>query len=212
VRYANRDEAGRVLADALAGYAGDGSVLVLGLPRGGVPVAAQIARALPAALDVWMVRKLGAPGHPEFAVGALAEGGVRLVDAPVVRRLGISEAQLAEIIARETAELERRAAAYRSDHAAPDLTDRLVILVDDGLATGLTMRASVASVRQQSPRRVVVAVPVAPPDTCRVLEREADEVVCPWTPEPFIAVGRHYLDFEPPSDEEVRRLLLPPAG
>jgi putative phosphoribosyl transferase len=205
--FRDRSHAGRYLATKLRRYAGRPDVVVLGLPRGGVPVADEVARALGAPLDVFLVRKLGVPGREELAMGAIASGGVRVVNEDVVRQLGIPEAVLDEAAAEERQELDRRAAAYRDGRPAPELRDKTVILVDDGLATGSTMRAAVAAVRQLGPARVVVAVPVGAAETCAEFRGEADEVVCAVTPEPFFAVGSWYEDFTQTSDEEVRELL-----
>jgi predicted phosphoribosyltransferase len=180
---------------------------VLALPRGGVPVAYEVARRLGAPLDVFVVRKLGLPGHEEFAMGALASGGVIVVDRPVIQSLGISSGAIEAAIAREQAELARRERLYRGDRPPLDVTGKTVILVDDGLATGSTMRAAVAGLRQRGARRIVVGVPIASPDTCEDLAREVDDIVCAATPEPFVAVGLWYENFEQTSDEEVRQLL-----
>jgi predicted phosphoribosyltransferase len=204
--YRDRTEAGQYLAGRLASYRGS-DVLVLGLPRGGVPVAYEIAAALDAPLDVFVVRKLGVPGHPELAMGALASGGVRVLNEEVITELGISPEQVEAVTFSEQAELVRREQRYREGRRLPPLEGRTVILVDDGLATGSTMRAAVAAVRQHRPRRVVVAVPVGARETCRVLASEADEVVCGRIPEPFYAVGLWYQDFTQTTDDEVRELL-----
>jgi predicted phosphoribosyltransferase len=205
--YGDRSEAGRALAAGLADYAGRPDVLVLALPRGGVPVAYEVAKALDAPLDVFLVRKLGVPGQPELALGAIASGGVRMLNDDVVRALGVSPGVVDAIAAEERAELERREREYRGDRPAPELRDRTVILVDDGLATGASMRAAVAAVRRGDPARIVVAVPVGAPSTCRDLLRLVDEVVCPRSPERFHAVGLWYHDFSQTTDEEVRDLL-----
>lgn len=206
-KFRDRTEAGQVLARRLAEYAGDEDVLVLALPRGGVPVAYEVARALGAPLDLFLVRKLGLPGHEEFAMGAIATGGVRVMNEQVAGRFRVPERYVAEVEARERAELERRERAYRGDRPPPELAGRTVILVDDGLATGSTMRAAAEAVRQMGPRRVVVAVPVAARETCDAFREEVDEVVCAWTPEPFMAVGLWYQDFTQTTDDEVRALL-----
>jgi len=206
-RFADRADAGRRLAERLRDYAGRENVVVLGLPRGGVPVAAEVARALEAPLDVFLVRKLGVPGREELAFGAIASGGARVLNPDVVGSLGIDERTIEEVSARERAELERRAEAYRGTAAPPDLRDRTVILVDDGLATGASMRAAVEAVRGLGPERVVVAVPAAARQTCAELERTVDEVVCLLTPEPFFAVGMWYRDFSETTDEQVRAAL-----
>ncbi len=208
----NRTHAGRVLAGLLGAYAGRSDVLVLGLPRGGVPVAYEIARALDAPLDVFLVRKLGVPGQEELAIGAIASGGVRVLNEETVRALDISEEVIAAAAEREQEELERRQRAYRDDLPPPDVHDRTVILVDDGLATGSTMRAAVAALRQLGPARIIVAVPVASADTCAELREQVDEVICFRTPEPFYAVGFWYGDFRETSDEEVRDLLTRAAA
>jgi putative phosphoribosyl transferase len=182
-------------------------LLVLGLPRGGIPVAYEVARGLGAPLDVFLVRKLGVPGQEELAMGAIATGGVRVVNHDVVRALGIPPDVLDRAAAEEARELERRERSYRGDRPEPQVDGRTVILVDDGLATGSSMRAAVAALRQLGPARSVVAVPVAAPSTCEELRREVDEVVCFATPEPFMAVGRFYDDFSQTTDEEVRELL-----
>jgi predicted phosphoribosyltransferase len=205
--FRDRVEAGDVLAGQLGHYAGRDDVLVLGLPRGGVPVAARVARALAAPLDVFVVRKLGVPGHEELAMGAIATGGVQVVNEQVVDRLGLSEAVLRQAAEAEGRELTRREQRYREGRGPPDLAGRVVILVDDGLATGSTMRAAVAAARRLGPARVVVAVPTAPASTCQRLRKEADEVVCATTPRPFRAVGYSYRSFPQTSDEEVRSLL-----
>lgn len=206
-RFPDRQEAGRVLAASLAEYSGRSDVVVLGLPRGGVPVAAEIARFLHAPLDVFVVRKVGAPMQPELAMGAVATGGVAVVNAEIVRELAISRDDFERVAARERDELERRERSYRGHRPPPDLSGKVAILVDDGLATGATMRAAVEAVRRQGPSRVIVAVPVAAPDTCEQMRTKADEVVCAATPEPFLAVGLWYRDFSQTSDEEVRELL-----
>ena len=205
--YRDRAEGGQALAAALARYADRPDVLVLALPRGGVPVAYEVARALDAPLDVFLVRKLGVPGHEELAMGAVASGGVRVLNREVVDALAIPERVIDAVTASEEQELARRERAYRDDRPPPDARDRTVILVDDGLATGSTMRAAVAALRQQGPRRIVVAVPVAAPQTLEELGQEADEAVSPLAPEPFYAVGLWYDDFSPTTDDEVRALL-----
>jgi predicted phosphoribosyltransferase len=207
--FRDRVEAGDVLAGMLAHYAGRPDVLVLALPRGGVPVAARVARALGAPLDVFVVRKLGVPGHEELAMGAIASGGVRVVNEQVVARLGLSQADLDRVAEAEARELARREQSYREGRPPPALSGRVVILVDDGLATGSTMRAAVAAARRLGPARVVVAVPTAPAPTCRGLAEEADEVICATTPRPFRAVGYSYSSFPQTADEEVRSLLRP---
>ena len=207
-RFLNRSDAGRQLAaELLPGYGGRSDVLVLGLPRGGVPVAFEIAVALDAPLDVFVVRKLGLPGHEEFGIGAIASGGVRVVDESVLRAYGVDSRTLEEITEREQRELERRERRYRDDRPFPAIQDRVVILVDDGLATGSTMRAAVAALRAEGPREIVVAVPVGAPETCSAMARLADDVVCLMTPEPFYAVGLWYENFDQTDDAEVHDLL-----
>jgi predicted phosphoribosyltransferase len=206
-RFRNRTDAGRQLAEKLATYANRPGVLVLALPRGGVPVGFEVARELGALLDVFLVRKLGVPGYEELAMGAVATGGVRVLNDEIVRGLGISDHEIDAAAARELQELARRERLYRGDRPLPDIAGRTVILVDDGLATGATMRAAIAAVRQQQPARIVVAVPTASPDTCEALKAEADDVVCAMTPEPFLAVGHWYEDFTQTTDDEVRELL-----
>src|SRR6266700_3251190 len=205
--FSNRAEAGRLLAEKLEKYAGREDVIVLGLPRGGVPVAYEVARRLNVPLDVFVVRKLGAPGFEELAVGAIASGGVRVLNDDVLRALPNADEIIESVTAKETAELQRREESYRDGRPAPELRDRVVILVDDGLATGATMRAAVKALRQRGVAKIVVAVPVGPPDTCREFEDEADETICASTPEFFQAVGQYYEDFSQTSDEEVGELL-----
>lgn len=206
-RFADRAEAGQLLAGRLSGYANRPGVVVLALPRGGVPVAYEVARALRAPLDVFLVRKLGTPGHEELAMGAIASGGVRVLNATVVRELGLPSAEIDRVAAREQEELERRERAYRDGRPPAGVRGRTVILVDDGLATGSTMRAAVRALRREGPSRIVVAVPVSAPQACDELGGEADEIVCLMTPEPFMAVGLWYRDFTPTTDDEVRDLL-----
>lgn len=205
--FSDRREAGRELAAQLQQYARRDDVIVLALPRGGVPVAFEVARALGAALDVFLVRKLGTPGHRELAMGAIASGGVRVINDDVVRYLGIPQAAIDAAAREEQAELERREAAYRHGRSLPSLENRVVILVDDGLATGSTMRAAVQAVKQQRPARVIVAVPVGARETCHDLGVLADEVLCARMPFPFSAVGQWYRNFDQTSDDEVRALL-----
>lgn len=206
-RFRNRREAGRRLAAELSRYASRADAIVLALPRGGVPVGYEVAAALHVPLDVFVVRKLGLPEHEELAMGALARGGVRILDEDLIRAARVSEGDVARVTAAEAAELERRERQYRGDRPFPDLTGKTVILVDDGLATGATMRAAITALRQEGPGRVVVAVPVAAPQTCEAFRDIADEVVCAATPEPFRAVGLWYEDFSQTTDEEVRALL-----
>lgn len=182
-------------------------MIVLGLPRGGVPVAAEVAESLDAPLDVYVVRKLGVPGHEELAMGAIGPDGVRVLNADVVGRLHIADDDIERVAARESEELERRERAYRRDRPSPDVEGKVVVIVDDGLATGSTMRAAVVALRTRRPRRIVVAVPVGAPPTCADLEEVADEVVCVRTPRLFQAVGQWYRDFAPTTDDEVARLV-----
>ena len=205
--FANRREAGVELATKLSRYAGRNDVVVLALPRGGVPVAFEVAEALDAEFDIFLVRKLGMPGHREYAMGAIASGGVRVLSQDVIRAYGIPSHVIESIAREEQAELERRERAYREGAALVNLRGRIVILVDDGLATGSTMRAAVQAVRQHEPSRVIVAVPVGAPSTCEEFAVIADEAVCARTPEPFSAVGQCYLDFSETTDDEVRTLL-----
>lgn len=205
--FPDRAEAGRLLGLKLAKYAGAADVIVLGLPRGGVPVAYEVARALRVPLDVFIVRKLGVPGFEELAVGAIASGGVRVLNEEVYNALPNADEIIETVTQRESAELERREHEYRDGRPAPELQNKTVILIDDGLATGATMRAAVAALRQRGAAKIVVAVPVGPPDTCKEFEDVADEVVCASAPEFFQAVGQYYEDFSQTSDDEVRELL-----
>jgi putative phosphoribosyl transferase len=209
--FANRSEAGRLLAERLGKYAGRDDVLVLGLPRGGVPVAYEIAKRLNAPLDVFIVRKLGVPGFEELAAGAIASGGVRVLNEEVMRAIPHAEEAIEVVSTRETAELKRREQMYRVGRPAPDVRDRTVILVDDGLATGATMRAAVKALRERGTAKIAVAVPVGPPDTCHEVEQLADETLCLSTPPFFQAVGQYYDDFSQTSDEDVRELLTSAA-
>jgi predicted phosphoribosyltransferase len=206
--FPNRIEAGRLLAEELEKYADRDDVIVLGLPRGGVPVANEVATRLRAPLDVFIVRKLGVPGFEELAAGAIASGGVRVLNEDVMRAIPHADEAIEAVTARETTELQRREQIYREGRPAPELRDRIAILVDDGLATGATMRAAVKALRQRGAAKIVVAVPVGPPDTCRELEKEADEMMCLSTPEFFQAVGQYYEDFSQTTDEDVRELLV----
>jgi predicted phosphoribosyltransferase len=206
--FPNRAAAGRQLAEKLVKYAGRDDVIVLGLPRGGVPVAYEVAQRLGAPLDVFIVRKLGVPGFEELAVGAIASGGVRVLNDDVMRALPNADELIESVTAKETIEVERREQTYRDGRPPPELRDRVVILVDDGLATGATMRAAVAALRQRGVAKIVVAAPVGAPDTCRELKDEVDEIVCATAPEFFQAVGQYYEDFSQTSDEEVRDLLV----
>jgi predicted phosphoribosyltransferase len=205
--FRDRREAGRLLAAKLSTYAGKPDIVVLGLPRGGVPVAFEVARALAAPLDVFLVRKLGVPGHEELAMGAVASGGVVVLNDDVIARLGIAPEEIDAVAAKETAELARREQLYRSGRTSPEFSGRTVILVDDGLATGATMRAAITALRQSGPARIIVAVPTAAPDICEEFKKQADGIVCYMTPAPFLAVGRWYEDFGQTTDNEVCALL-----
>ena len=209
--FPNRAEAGRLLGLKLSKYAGRDDVIVLGLPRGGVPVAYEVAQALRVPLDVFIVRKLGVPGFEELAVGAIASGGVRVLNEDVARALPNADEIIESVTAKETAELQRREQSYRDGRPAPELRDKTIILIDDGLATGATMRAAVLALHQQQPARIVVAVPIASRTVCHELAIVADEVVCAETPEPFYAIGLWYEDFEQISDAEVCDLLAQAA-
>jgi putative phosphoribosyl transferase len=205
--FKDRVEAGEQLAERLLNYRDRDDVVILALPRGGVPVAHQLAKALHVPFDVFVVRKLGVPGHEELAMGAIASGGVRVVNEDVVVPLGIPSTVIDSVARDEQIELERREQLYRGHRAPIGLGNKIVILVDDGLATGSTMRAAVQAVRHQHPSHVIVAVPVGAAATCADLSREADQVVCVRTPEPFVAVGLWYRDFSPTTDQEVRALM-----
>jgi putative phosphoribosyl transferase len=207
MKFKDRTEAGQVLARKLAAYANHEDVVVLALPRGGVPVAFEIATALNVPLDVFLVRKLGVPGQSELAMGAIASSGVRVLNQDIVRSLRLSDAVIDKVAAKEQQELERRERLYRDDRPIPLLHERRVIIVDDGLATGATMRAAIEAIRQQQPARIVVAVPISSPETCRDLAVEVDEIICVETPQPFCSVGLWYEDFPQTTDEEVRALL-----
>lgn len=210
--FRDRRAAGRAVAEELTAYRDRGDVLVFGLARGGVPVAWEIAAALHAPLDVFLVRKLGVPNWSELAMGALASGGGLVMNDDVVASLRVTDEQVDEVIGRETSELLRREHAYRGDRPIADLRDRVVILADDGIATGASMLAAVRAVRASGPKSVTVAVPVGPESTCRDLAREADDVVCVTTPPGFEAVGQVYDDFHQVSDDEVRELLATPTA
>ena len=196
-----------MLAVQLARYAHRDDVVVLALPRGGVPVAFEVAKKLAAPLDIFLVRKLGLPGHEEFAIGAIASGGIRVVNPEAVRHLGISEETLDEVAEQEGKELARRERLYRGDRPPISMEGKIAILIDDGLATGSSMRAAVAAAKQHQPKRLIVAVPVAPPETCQQLSGEVDEAVCLLQPDPFYAVGLWYEHFGQTSDQEVCDLL-----
>ena len=205
--FKNRTEAGRQLAERLTRYADQKNVLVLALPRGGVPVAFEVAKELRAPLDVFVVRKLGVPGQEELAMGAIASGGVRVLNEDIIRHLGIFEDVIARVAVNEQRELERREFVYRGGRAAPGIAGKTIILVDDGLATGATMRAAVDAVKAQGPARVVVAVPTGAPDTVARLKKLVNEIVCLITPMPFGGVGAWYDDFSQTSDREVQQLI-----
>jgi putative phosphoribosyl transferase len=207
MKFTDRAEAGRTLAGKLQHYAGRDDTVVLALPRGGVPVAFEIARDLAVPLEVFLVRKLGVPGQEEFAMGAIAEGGVTVLSQDLLLELGIPQRAVTEAIAREQQELERREQLYRGEWPAAAVAGKTGILVDDGLATGSTMRAAAGALRRRAAKRIVVAVPVAAPAACEQFQAEVDEVVCARTPEPFHAVGEWYEDFSQTTDEEVRQLL-----
>ena len=206
-RFRDRADAGRYLGRLLSGYAGRDGVLVLALPRGGVPVGFEVARALEVPLDVFVVRKLGVPGHEELAFGAIASGGAQILNRDVIRHIDLKSETIDAVGERERGELARRERLYRGDWPGRELADKTVILVDDGLATGASMRAAVAAVRAQRPARIVIAVPTAALDTCAALAAEVDELVCPLRPEDFYAVSLWYDHFEQVSDGEVRKLL-----
>jgi predicted phosphoribosyltransferase len=212
-RFKDRREAGRALGDALRPRLfGRGDVVVLGLPRGGIPVAYEVARALDAPLDAFLVRKLGVPNQPELAMGAVAAGGVCVLDEDILDRLRIPAEEIARVAARERAELVRREQAFRGDLPDPDVKGRTVVLVDDGLATGSTLRAAARALRRLAPARVIAAVPVGAEESCRAIADEVDEVACLTTPSPFRAVGLAYDDFEQTTDDEVRDLLARARG
>lgn len=207
LRFADRREAGAVLASKLTHYADRPGVIVLALPRGGVPVGFEVARRLHAPLDIFLVRKLGLPGHPEYAMGAIATGGVRVLNEEAIGRHRIPESVIDAVATEEQQELARREAAYRDGRSAVPIDGRIAILVDDGLATGASMRAAVTAVRQLTPARIVVAVPVGAPSTCAEMQQIADEVICARMPDPFNAVGQWYDDFSQTSDDDVRSIL-----
>jgi len=205
--FRDRRDAGRKLARELLHYANRSDVIVFALPRGGVPVASEVALALNVPLDIFIVRKLGVPGQEELAMGAIASGGIRVLNEDVIRMLRMPREAIEKVAGRELKELRRRERLYRGDNPPPEVRDRIVILIDDGLATGASMRAAVAALRAQNPKRMVVAVPVAAPETCQLFEREVDETVCAMTPEPFVGVGWWYEDFAQTTDEGVRLFL-----
>ena len=205
--FADRRDAGRFLAEKLSAYANDPNAIVLALPRGGVPVGYEIASHLNLPLDLFLVRKLGVPIYEELAMGAIASGGVRVLNPEVVRKLGITDDMIESVAQEEERELNRRESHYRGDRPPLSLENKICILVDDGLATGASMRAAVAALRQHHPRKIIVAVPVGASDTCRQFEPEVDEIVCGLAPDDFVAVGKWYADFRQTSDEEVIELL-----
>ncbi|MBV8147651.1 MAG: phosphoribosyltransferase [Candidatus Eremiobacteraeota bacterium] len=206
-RYRNRSDAGKHLAESLAGYANSPKTLVLALPRGGVPVAFEVATRLHARLDAYVVRKLGVPGHEELAMGAVAGDGTVVLDDRLIAALGVTRDQFEDVVRCELEEVHRREEAYRNGRPEPEVSRKIVIVVDDGLATGSTMRAAAIALRRRAPASIVIAVPTAAPRTCEELKSVADEVVCPYTPEPFYAVGLYYDDFRQTTDDEVRALL-----
>jgi putative phosphoribosyl transferase len=210
LRFRDRQEAGQQLAAKLGAYANRSDVLVLGLPRGGVPVAYEIAQALKAPLDICLVRKLGVPGQEELAMGAIASNGVLVLNQEVLDSLGIKRSTLLDVVAIEQQELERREQVYRGNRAAPQIGDRTLIVVDDGIATSSTLRAAIAVLRQQAPRSIVVAVPVAPPNSCEALKTLVDDVICLSMPNRLNSIGQWYQDFSQTTDEEVCRLLCDP--
>ena len=205
--FPDRIAAGRMLGARLAQFADEKPLLVLALPRGGVPVAFEVAMALHAPLDVFLVRKLGFPGQEELAIGAIASGGVRLLNAAIIRSLHLPPEQVEAVTQQETKELERRQHLYRGDCAAPEIQGHTIIIVDDGIATGSSMRVAITALRQKNPRKIIVAIPVAPFAACKRLQRDADAVVCLSTPSDFYAVGEWYRDFSQVSDATVRELL-----
>lgn len=205
--FSNRTEAGQLLARKLTTYTNRSDVLVLALPRGGVPVAFEVAKALNAPLDICLVRKLGVPGHKELAMGAIATGVVMVLNEEVVESVGISKEIINQVAAQEQQELERRDRLYRGNRPVPEVKNRTILLIDDGIATGSTMRAAITTLRKQQPKSIVVAVPVAPPSTCNELKLEVDQVVCLTMPPTFHAIGLWYEDFSQTTDEEVRNLL-----
>ena len=205
--FKDRRDAGRKLAQKLSAYARGQNTLILALPRGGVPVAYEVALSLNVPLDIFIVRKLGLPGREELAIGAIASGGIRILNSDIIRMLSIPDEVINFVARRELQELQRRERHYKGNHPSPEIRDRTVILIDDGLATGASMRAAVAGLRAQHPARIIIAVPIAAAETCDMFRAEVDEVVCAITPEPFHGVSRWYEDFSQVTDEEVRTLL-----
>ncbi len=201
-----------MLAEALSDYSGRSGILILALPRGGVPVAYEVAKSFPAPMDLWLVRKLGVPGQEELALGALAGNNICVLNDDIIDALNIDQSAIDTVIAREQAELERRNRIYRQGRPPPDIKEKTIIIIDDGLATGATMRAAIASLRQAGTTRIIAAVPVGAVSTCRKIDQEADELVCLYTPEPFYGVGQWYSDFSQTSDEEVLALLTSAAA
>jgi putative phosphoribosyl transferase len=208
IPFKDRRDAGRTLAQKLTPYAGQPDLLILALPRGGVPVAYEVARALNAPLDIFLVRKLGLPGREELAIGAIATGGVRVLNRDIIRTLSIPDEVINFVARREIQELQRREQLYRGDRPALEVRDRTIIIIDDGLATGASMRAAVAGLRAHHPARIVVAVPIAAENVCEAFRTEVDEIICAITPEPFYGVGRWYENFSQITDQEVRILLV----
>ncbi len=207
IRFENRGAAGQTLATRLAQYANRPEVLVLALPRGGVPVGYEVARALHVPLDVFVVRKIGVPSQPELAMGAIASGGMEVINESTIRAMDIDEDTFRTVAAAEHVELERREKAYRGQRPPLDVSNRIIILIDDGLATGSSMRVAVLALRQKNPKRIIVAVPVGAPGACETLGQIADEVICLRMPEPFHAIGLWYEDFSQTTDDEVRTML-----
>jgi predicted phosphoribosyltransferase len=205
--FKNRMDAGRKLAGELSEYANRRDVILLALPRGGVPVAYEIAKQLNVPMDIFLVRKLGVPGNKELAMGAIASEDTRVLNQDIIRSFGISDRTISKVAADERGELQRRERLYRGDRKRPEIKGRTVILIDDGLATGATMLAAVKALRSKTPSKIVIAVPVASLDTCRTFEREVDDIICGATPEPFYGVGAWYEDFRQVSDEEVCDML-----
>lgn len=205
--FKDRRDAGKQLAKELVKYKGQDDAIVLGLPRGGVPVAFEVAESLKLPLDVFIVRKLGVPGQPELAMGAIASGGIQVLNDSVVRRAGISESQIDDVAQQEREELKKREKAYRGARPDIDLQGKTVLLVDDGLATGASMRAAISALREHNPDKIIVAVPTAPPDTCQEFEPDVDQIICLRTPTPFWGVGGSYQNFSQTTNEEVRELL-----